>query len=106
MLSGVAHRRTGQPILIDADPIDTQEQSTCHEGPTNQKIRNSISQDIHDFTGDSTQSRWMTPMPSPKLSLTPRLSLQRLGAYNDILTDTLIDGVSFPSIYQTKYVHL
>ncbi|PVH68208.1 hypothetical protein DL98DRAFT_355399, partial [Cadophora sp. DSE1049] len=34
------------------------------------------------------------------------LSLQRLGAYNDILTDTLIDDVSFPSTDQTNYALL
>lgn len=41
----------------------------------------------------------MPPMPAPKPpSLnTARLSLQRLGAYNDILTSTIIDGVSYYS---------
>jgi hypothetical protein len=37
----------------------------------------------------------MPPTPEPSSLNTPRLSLQRLGAYNNILTDTLIDGVSY-----------
>ena len=115
MFLSVAHCRTERPILIDDDPIDPQGWSTGDQGPINKKIRISKTiqdiqrpQAIYGLTGDSIQSKWMPPMPSSKpLSLnTPRLSLQQLGAYNDILTDTLIDGVSFPSIDQTNHVCL
>jgi hypothetical protein len=98
-LLGVAHRRTDQPILIDDDPIDSQERPT---GPINKKIQiekkiqdRQKPQAIHDLIDDSAQSRRMPPIPAPKpLSVNAaRLSLQQLGAYNDILTSTIIDGV-------------
>jgi hypothetical protein len=102
-----------QPILIDDDPIDPQEWSASDQGPANKKVRidktiqdSQRPQAIHDLTDDSTQSRWTSPTPEPSLLNTPRLSLQRLGAFNDILTDTLIDGASFPSTDQTNHARL
>jgi hypothetical protein len=104
-LLDIAHRRTDQPIVIDDDPIDLQERP-ADQGPINKRIQigktiqdRQKPQAIHDLTNDSTQSRWMPPVltPKPSSESAARLSLQRLGAYNDILTGTIIDGVSYSS---------
>ena len=64
---GVAHRRTDQPILIDDDPIDSQERP-ADQGPFKKIQIDKTIQDrkkpqaIHDLTDDSTQSRWMPPL--------------------------------------------
>jgi hypothetical protein len=102
---GCCSSRTDQPIVIDDDPIDLQERPT-DQGPINKRIQidktiqdRQKSQAIHDLASDSTQSRWVPPVPTSKPSSenAARLSLQRLGAYNDILTGTIIDGVSYSS---------
>ncbi|KAH7379060.1 hypothetical protein BKA64DRAFT_648481 [Cadophora sp. MPI-SDFR-AT-0126] len=119
----MAYLREGtrdQPILIDDDPVDQQEWSTCDQEPTNKKTRTGKTipdsqspQAIHGLMGDSAQSRWRPTPSSMALSLnTPRLSVQQLGAYNDILTDTLIDNLAGitgnrpEALVELRYRHL
>jgi len=104
VLLSVAHRKTDQPILIDDDPSDAQEWPACNQGPANKKIRYDKTiqdtqrpQAIHDLTDDQSRRKPSIPVPKPSSLNTARLSHRQLGVYNDILTSTIIDGVSYAS---------
>ena len=77
------------PIVID-DSVDPSNWTASAKALPNKKQRTTKGQ------------KGQRPCQNiPKLLSSPnkhRLSLQQLGAYDDILTNTLVDGVSYPSI--------
>lgn len=78
-----------RPVVID-DSVDPSNQTAFAEAPSNKKQRT---------TKGQKSQRPCQNIPKLLSSLNKhRLSLQQLGAYDDILTNTLIDGVSYPFI--------
>jgi hypothetical protein len=76
VLLSVIHSGKARPIVID-DSVVPQKQTTSGQGPLSKKRR---------INERSQESRGQ-----------PQTILQQLVAYDDILTDTLIDRVSYPS---------
>ena len=72
---GLANRAKDQPIVID-DPVMPQKRTASGQEPLSKKRR--IKERSQESQGQ------------------PQTILQQLVAYDDILTDTLVDRVSYP----------